>query len=162
MEKKLDFDDIFDIWHPSWWESPWKVAAVLSVFLLLFFVAFWLVKKYWKAKPIDPRTWALQQLYAINPEHISVSKEFYIKVLDIIKQYMDVRYHLVSRSKTEYELARYMYSQGHSAWVFAIEKIAQHAVPSKFAGEKVEFQNVYDDYMLILDLFKKEKSLDGR
>lgn len=158
MKQHVDFDDIFDVWQPMWWENPWAVAGVVAGAIFLLFLMFQLVKKYWlQKKPIDPRTWALQQLYAINPEHVVISKEFYTQILLIMKHYLDTRYGLQSASKTDSELGDYIAAQGPQGWVPAIKHIAQRSVTIKFAQENTEKDNLFSDYERVLDVLKQDK-----
>ena len=163
MKPQVDFDDIFDVWQPAWWENPWAVAGVIGVIFLLLFFVYWLLKKYWLyTKPVDPRTFALQQLYAINPEHGAQAKEFYTQLLIIMKNYLDARYDLQSVSKTEHELGDYVALQGPLTWVPAVKHIAQRAVTIKFAQEETAKDNLFDDYELIIERMMQEKMQEQR
>jgi hypothetical protein len=163
MEQKLDFDDIFDIWQPAWWENPLNVVFAVCGTMFLALVVFWLIKKYWlRKKPIDPRTEALQQLYAINPEHVSASKEFYVRIVEIVKKYLDARYALQSSSKTEAELVEYLAMKGHEIWLPAVKHIVQRSVAIKFAQAEAEKDSLLHDYMLVHDILHKEKVQEKR
>ena len=162
MEKKLDFDDLFGLWQPHWWESPWKVLAV-GLFCILFVVVVrWVIKKYWsQPRVIDPRLQALQKLYALNPEHLPVPKDFYVQLLAVMRGYLDVRYGLMSRSKTEHELVDYL-KLHHCPpdWILAAEKVLAHGFLIKFAQGQADKNDLSGDYALVHDLLVKEKSVE--
>lgn len=162
MEKKLDFDDVFGLWQPHWWENPWNVVAVVLLGLVVIFAVFWIMKRLGaRQHALDPRTRALQQLYAVNPEHLPASKDFYVALLAIMRNYLDSRYKLESSSKTEHELIDYLKLNGPvEEWVTAVEHVMQHGFLIKFAQGDVDAAAAQHDYALVIDLFNKEKEPD--
>lgn len=117
-ESELNFDDIFDLWLPAWWESPWiwftLIVGILAFIVLIGLTMYW-YKKY-KKKRCSPRDRALDRIVFLKKRtdeedgqrpFDDYAKELYAELLLIIKQYLDDTHGLQVLGKTDAELCQY-------------------------------------------------------
>jgi len=146
---ELNFDDIFDLWLPSWWESPWvwcaMCVAILS-FIGLFFLVRYLYKLY-KIKKQSPLDVALHRMVLLTKSvqneraHETFNargKEFYTELSLVIKQYFDGEHGLHASSKTDTELYWYLKTGDTSKipeiaeWVGSVNTLVERGMCIKF------------------------------
>ena len=160
----LDFDDIFDIWLPPWWQDSrtWLVIAsvILCSAVLMYLVSMWRRRK----QPLDPRVEALQCLYALVPSRVFDTqeeyKQFYVELTTLIKRYLDRQYHLACVSKTDIELVGYLERHApDTRYQAVVQDLMRHASPVKFAQATEQYDTVLVDYEKVLDLVRKP--IDG-
>lgn len=113
-----NFDDIFDLWLASWWESPWVWGALIAG-SIAFMGIIWFLFRYYKQykkqqRPIDKalkRIAVLKKVIVKESGHsisLQHEKDLYVELFDIVKQYLDAQYDVQTRSKTERELYHFL------------------------------------------------------
>ena len=107
----LDFDDIFDLWQPAWWERPlvWvslMVTAGLIVGVIIFFVRWRKAKRMVK----DPYAELHQAIRDIRMGSLS-EKEQFVCLKKSIKQFFESLSDVQLQGCTEYELLYFCENQ---------------------------------------------------
>lgn len=114
---ELDFNDIFDVWLPPWWESPWIWGLIIIGGATVIAGVYTLVAYYKRYKnrknPVDV---VLQRIAAARkiaeashgPMHDGEQmKQAYVALIEAIKEYLEAEYSCAIMSKTEQELLEY-------------------------------------------------------
>ncbi|HBY06026.1 MAG: hypothetical protein UV38_C0002G0222 [candidate division TM6 bacterium GW2011_GWE2_42_60] len=109
--KDLDFDDIFDLWQPAWWERPvvW-VCLVIAVGLVVWLILFFVQRA--KAQRIiaNPYAELHQAIRAIRAGSLG-KKEQCVCLKKSIKRFFESLFDVQLQGYTEYELLPYCESQ---------------------------------------------------
>lgn len=156
MQEQLNFDDIFGLWEPHWWENPWLVLCFFVVLVLTVFLIVYCVKSYrGRSLPVDPRVRALSRLSTIRPikpfETQDEYKSFYVTLLALVKEYFDGCYGLACSGKTDRELL--IYAQNHykiSHYQDMLQMLVEHGFSVKFAQDSATYDRVKADYERVL------------
>lgn len=156
MQEQLNFDDIFGLWEPHWWENPWLVLCCSVGLGLTVFLITYCVKLYrGRSVPVDPRARALTRLAAIKPiqpfQTQDEYKNFYVTLLALVKEYFDGRYGLACSGKTDRELL--VYAQNHykiSHYQDMLQILVEHGFSVKFARDSATYDRVKADYEMVL------------
>lgn len=163
-EQLLDFDDIFDVWIPAWWENSWIWVAIVFGVSLLVVVFFYIMRWYQCEGIMDPRERALKRLYALDPATALTSQDrcklFYAEVLSTVKEYLAIRYGYALSGKTDYELLDYLKRSRNSDIFYAVVKqLVEHGLTIKFARLQGEKSIVEEDYSFVLEALSKDSFL---
>ncbi len=103
-QQKLELIDIYDIVYEPWWLSTTtKVAVCVLVFMLCVFIGYVMYRK--TRKPVVLLYWqkALHDIGVLEKTDFSDGQLFYLRLTEIMKQYLQERYalHLVDKTDTE-------------------------------------------------------------
>ncbi len=115
MENKLDLYPNYGLWHQPFWQTTWFFYTMVGVaaLLILGFVSYLVVlykKKRSKKQPWEIALIRLKELQHLlaNSSDERLSKEFYLRMTIIIKNYLYMRYSFDVESKTDEELIRFL------------------------------------------------------
>jgi len=107
----LDFDDIFDLWQPAWWERPvvW-ICLVIAVCLIVGVIIF--LVRWRKAKRMikDPYAELYQAIKTIRMRSLD-GKEQFVCLKKSIKQFFESLSDVQLQGCTEYELLYFCENQ---------------------------------------------------
>ena len=103
-QQKLELIDIYDIVYEPWWLSfIAKVTVCVVIFILCLVVGYFIYKK--TRKPVVLLYWqkALRDITSVEKTDFSDGQLFYLRLTEIMKQYLQERYamHLVDKTDTE-------------------------------------------------------------
>ena len=103
-QQKLELIDIYDIVYEPWWLSVTaKITACIVVFILCVAVCYFIYRK--TRKPLVLLYWqkALRDIGVLEKADFSDGQLFYLRLTEIMKQYLQERYaiHLVDKTDTE-------------------------------------------------------------
>ena len=164
-EQVLDFDDIFDVWPPMWWERPWVWVALVCGLLILGVILYCVFQWYRsRVSKQDPREAALKRLYTVNPavglKEQHEFKHFYVEVLATIKEYLAQRHGYTSQGQTDYELLEYLKKHNNTnLFCPVVEQLVEHGLTIKFASLSGRVELVKKDYSAVLEAFSREVQL---
>ncbi len=103
-QQKLELIDIYDIVYEPWWLSTAaKIVACVVVFMLCVALCYFIYQK--TRKPVVLLYWqkALHDITVLEKTDYSEGQAFYIRLTEIMKQYLQAHYaiHLVDKTDTE-------------------------------------------------------------
>lgn len=108
------FFDIYDLYYEPFYTKPLFWAFIILVFFTVFSLLFYFLKK----KKVHKLTYwelALQELSMLNVAQCDSKeklKKFYFTLSEILKTYLQVRYGISLRGKTDDEVLIYLKSIG--------------------------------------------------
>lgn len=160
--EQLDFDDIFGLWQPQWWENPWIWVGLILSSAVIIFLLVQSIKRYRaRSVAIDPRARALHKLALIKPTKMFETqheyKNFYVALFFILKEYFDARYNLACSVKTDRELVSYVsqhYQIAHYQDI--IQFLVDHSFFVKFAHDVSTHERVVADYEMVVSMLVHE------
>lgn len=153
----LDFDDIFDVWEPAWWQSPWVWLLSAAIVVALCLIGYLLARLWRRRAPVDQKVVLLQRLRALEPQGVfeqqQAYKEFYVALIDVMRDYLALYHGLACEGKTDSELLRYVQQQPLDRnYSELMERLMAHACPVKFAREDGKEDHVRIDYATVAQL----------
>jgi hypothetical protein len=103
-QQKLELIDIYDIVYEPWWlSSAAKVVACVVVFIMCVATSYLIYRK--TRKPVVLLYWqeALHAIDTLEKTDYSDGQIFYLRLTEIMKQYLQAHYgmHLVDKTDTE-------------------------------------------------------------
>lgn len=105
MQQKLELIDIYDISYAPWWLSPAvKYGFVVFIFLCGVLLGYFIYKK--TRKPVVILYWqeALNALDLLEKKGFGNGQEFYLRLTEIMKIYLQQQYGIFCVDKTDGEL----------------------------------------------------------
>lgn len=152
MQTPLDFDDIFGIWEPAWWQDP-KTLVLLGVVIALTCLALYFVMQWWRKRAVvrDPRAVALKRLYALRVEQLPNTyeehKRFYVELIGLLKEYLDTTCAFNCMSKTDAELLTLLKTSAVEPRYYTVmQLLVAHSCPIRFALASGTPEILKDDY----------------
>ena len=103
-QQKLELIDIYDIVYEPWWLSTTaKVTACVFVFMLCAALCYFIYQKTRKPVVLSYGQKALRDITALEKTDYSDGQAFYLRLTEIMKQYLQERYaiHLVDKTDAE-------------------------------------------------------------
>lgn len=154
----------YGVWHkPFWQTTTFYVGISLIVFVFFLLIGFFLLKKYRmrRKKQLIP-AWkcALQQLELLRKENKISSihgREFYLAVTAILKNYLQERFKLRLKDKTDTEVTTYLKNVLAVDQILLknIQKIFQGSITIKFANERALQDQIERDFCNSVTIIKK-------
>ena len=151
-------DDIYDIWEPSWWESPWLWIMVISCVTMV--AMLWLLyKRYGKTRAVQtlsPWESMHKELQLLLTTDTARQKDIYSCITQIIKKFLATTYGKDFSYHTDDELIDYL-EQHCSDELIIHELIAalRRCSLAKFAGETIMNEQREVDNDLMRRLYEK-------
>lgn len=131
--------DIYDISYQPFWKTGWcklLIAAVVGAILVAFLVALWRLyesrmKKLSFEQHVRARLDEMERYYAVSRQ----AAPFYASLTELLKEYLEKKFQLAARSKTDQELLSYI-QESHlpENLVHDIRILLEKAYAIKFAG----------------------------
>lgn len=161
-----DFYEIYDYYTQPLLERKSVQVSLISIGIItitsLIFIFIFLRKK---LKPLTVWQVALKELNQLNPDKYTTKedfKNFYFKLTDIFKRYLNKRYNWPTQDKTDSELIKQLeqqnFNQNFNSDILAqVQKILEGALWVKFANQdalKVQAQADLQTIIKIIDLTK--------
>jgi len=104
-QQTLELIDIYDISYAPWWlSSAAKYGLLCFIFVCGVLVGYLIYKKTRKPKAVPYWQQALDALDALEKQGFDDVQEFYIRLTEIMKQYLQEKYEISCVDKTDSEL----------------------------------------------------------
>ena len=108
-QQKLELIDIYDIVYEPWWLSVTaKITACIVVFILCVAVCYFIYRK--TRKPLVLLYWqkTLCDIGVLEKADFADGQAFYMRLTEIMKQYLQKKYDLQLVDKTDTELLEFL------------------------------------------------------
>lgn len=156
----LECFELYPIMYNPWWHS--KIFYFVVLFCCLIFGAAlswfsykrWLVY-YYRFDRVFIR-YIVAASKAIYPTDLSI-KSFYGAITFHLKEYLQDRYHLSLKDKHDQELVDFLHSNLPENMIPLLQDFLNRAFHIKFAGQKVNQEQVKSDLAMLLILVKRTR-----
>lgn len=140
--------DIYDISYRPFWETGWcklGLVLLLGAIFVAFIIALWrLYMRRTRVLPLDQYVCArldeMERYYIVSDQ----AAPFYASLTDLLKEYLEKKFQLLARSKTDQELLFYI-QESHlpENLVHDIRILLEKAYAIKFAGVQLSEIDVH-------------------
>lgn len=163
MENRLELHPSYGLWHKPFWQTDWFYYLLLISGGILLMLILWYATALYRARKRKNQPWrlALERLQELRPllvcqSNAMVSKEFYIRLNIIIKNYLYARYGFNVESKTDEELIRFLESTSLNREIVQhMCNIYEDGIEAKFAQGSVLHTILERDLNYSIDIIKK-------
>jgi len=108
-QQKVELIDIYDIVYEPWWLSTTtKIALCAVVFILTAALCYVLYKKTRKPSALLYWQQALHEIDVLEKTNFSDGQLFYMRLTEVMKQYLQERYGMYLVDKTDAELLEFL------------------------------------------------------
>jgi hypothetical protein len=147
--------DIYDVWHQPWWQKPFVFLILIIVVLLILLVTIWYLFKRYRLNMFNRKKTPWQQalddldvLRRHNKTDVLHGKEFYLRVTEILKHYIQGRYKLDVQGKTDNECIMYLETTDVPRDLVAdLRAIFQGSEMIKFANAQAAQDQIEQDFV---------------
>jgi hypothetical protein len=111
--------DIYGLWHVPFWQTTWFKLLVGSIIVAILFVIIVMLVHHRRARKKVLTSWeqALRDLHELREHGIPApdrAQEFYLRLTEILKTYLQQRYQYSVIGKTDHELMHFLYQEHFS------------------------------------------------
>lgn len=157
----IDLSDIYDIWLPAWWQSPWSWLYIfLAICSLSVFIGmFYRMMKNRKNRKKTAYDLLLDQLKSLENIQQRLTheqqKEFYLELTYIIKILCKKHLNFDVEHLTDYELIDFLkINQSPDEIISVVMSLIEHGYHIKFARESAIHDQMFDDLQKVVVLVR--------
>lgn len=139
QQQPLELIDIYGVWYHPWWQQAWFVyPSILACVAVIVFLCYWIYKRFFYVEKVQlPYEKALEALQSLRGDDLS-PKLFYIRLTEILKEYLQELYHEQFVGTTDTEMIRLLErtSSASPKIMTQVEEILDGVTLIKFANHK--------------------------
>lgn len=151
-------EDIYDIWEPAWWQSPWIIVwgILCFVILLLIIVLYTRYKARRKKSEISSIEQVYQRFVILLAAEQVKQKEIYQCITILMRYVFEKEYGCALMHYTDDEIIEYLNHHKRDTLIVSdIVPLLQRGSLVKFAGAQVCNEDLYKDADLAHRLYEK-------
>ncbi|MCL4229077.1 DUF4381 family protein [Candidatus Dependentiae bacterium] len=162
MEKAAELYPMYGFWKQPWWQTSWFFYVVSSIGFMLALGLLWLLARWYRQRKRKKTPWDLAlarltdlQLMVTKQPDIP-SKEIYIRITIIIKNYLYSHYAFNVESKTDDELIVFLEQTSFDrALITILQEMVKNSTEAKFAKQQLDASIAVRDIQGCLQLIRK-------
>ncbi|GEM_PF-5886322 len=162
MEKIAELYPMYGLWKQPWWQTSWffyTASGIATIFALglLWLLARWYRQKKHKKTPWDLALTRLADLQLMVTKQPSMpSKEIYIRITIIIKNYLYSHYAFNVESKTDDELITFLEQASFDhTLITVLQEMVKNSIEAKFAQQQLDASIATRDIQSCIQLIRK-------
>lgn len=162
MEKIAELYPMYGLWKQPWWQTSWFFYVVSSIGTIFALGLFWLLVRWYHQRKRRKTPWDLalarladlQLMLAKQPD--IPSKEIYIRITIIIKNYLYSHYAFNVESKTDDELIEFLEQTSlDQALITILQEMVKNSTEAKFAQQQLDASIATRDIQSCIQLIRK-------
>lgn len=160
--QELKILDIYDISYNPWWLQKWFMYSVVGVCIILMTaISYWLYSNNKKVIKLSAQEQAHNALHVLKKTNMDDSKEFYIILTRILKQYLYAIYDIDVVGATDSELLEKITKESNipETTIDDIKQILQGVMLIKFANQSAAREQMDNALLLSFKIINQEKKV---